>query len=129
MDILHLVGRIVFGGFFVTNGIKHFRNVEEMGTWADAKDMPAPRVAVVVSGLFLVLGGLSIMTGYMREFGLTLLIAFLVPVAFIMHNFWSVPKERRGEQRVQFLKNLALLGATLMLFAFLDEPWPFSLGD
>jgi putative oxidoreductase len=128
MDVLHLVGRIIFGGFFILNGIKHFQNVEEMGTWADAKGMPAPRLAVVVSGLFLVLGGLSVMTGYMREFGLTLLAAFLIPVAFIMHNFWSVPKERRPEQRVQFLKNLALLGAALMLLAFLNEPWPFSIG-
>jgi putative oxidoreductase len=73
---------------------------------------------VVLTGLMLLLGGLSILLGFWVKVGAALLVLFLVPTAFIMHNFWTVtdPMARANDQ-AHFLKDLALAGAALMFFA------------
>ncbi len=37
-----------------------------------------------------ILGGLSILLGFPEKLGAWLLVHFLVPVTFTMHNFWAV---------------------------------------
>lgn len=128
MNALLLLGRILFGGFFILSGINHFKNVTMMGGYARAKGTPAPEAAVLGTGALLLLGGLSILLGVYVQVGIVLLIIFLLGTTFQIHAYWKVtdPQARMGE-RVNFMKNLALLGALLMLLA-LPWPWPLSLG-
>jgi putative oxidoreductase len=83
---------------------------------------------VVLSGVLLLMGGLSILTGILPVVGVAALVLFFLPVTFTMHAFWKVedPMGRIGE-RVNFFKNLALMGCSLMFLA-IPQPWPFSLG-
>ncbi len=112
MEFLLLVGRIIFGGFFIMSGINHFTNAGMMSGYAKSKNVPAPYLAAVGTGVMLVLGGLSVLLGLFPVLGLILLIVFLVPTSVLIHNFWTVqdPQARAAEQ-VNFLKNLALTGA------------------
>lgn len=127
MEWVLLVGRIIFGGFFVFNGINHFMNLGMMSGYTASKKVPAPSIAVALTGLMLLAGGLSVVLGVWPVIGLVLLILFLVPVAFIMHNFWAVedPMQRQAEQ-VNFMKNLALAGAALAL-VYGASGWPLSI--
>jgi uncharacterized membrane protein YphA (DoxX/SURF4 family) len=55
-------------------------------------------------------------------------VLFLVPVSFFMHAFWSDgTAATRTADMVNFTKNMALLGSSLMFLA-IPEPWPYSLG-
>lgn len=63
MEILLLIGRIIFGAFFVMSGINHFTNLGMISGYAGSKNVPAPGLAVIVSGVMLVLGGLSVILG------------------------------------------------------------------
>ncbi len=87
-----------------------------------------PRVAVLVSGLLLLVGGLSILTGFQPTVGVLALVLFYLAVTFKMHNFWAIKDEmaRMGEM-VNFMKNLAIMGSALMFLA-IPQPWQFSLG-
>lgn len=127
MEWLLLLGRIVFGGFFVLSALNHFTNLGAMSGYAGSKNVPAPGAAVVLTAVLLLAGGLSVVLGVWPVIGLVLLIVFLVPVAFIMHNFWTIgdPMQRQGEQ-VNFMKNLALAGAALALMYSASE-WPLAL--
>ena len=118
-EVLFWIGRILLGGFFFMMGINHFINAKSMIPYAQAKGVPAPSLAVYVTGLLLLLGGLSVIVGTYVTIGLWLLVIFLVPTTFIMHRFWQEedPNARMAEQ-VNFMKNLALLGAVLMLLYF-----------
>lgn len=110
------------------NAFNHFRNVSTMAGYARSKGVPAPEAAVVVTGLMLLAGGLSVLLGYLPTVGLGLIFIFLVVVAFWMHAFWSVTDAMpRMAEQVNFFKNLALAGAALMMF-MLPQPWPISLG-
>lgn len=128
MEILFLVGRIVLGVYYLFNAFNHFRNLEMMTGYAASKGVPSPKLAVVATGVLLLLGGLSILLGYQPTIGVLLIVIFLVPVAFMMHNFWAVqdPQMKTAEM-VNFMKNIALAASALMFLA-IPQPWPFSLG-
>lgn len=128
MEIAFLIGRIIAGGFFVMNGINHFKNLNMMAGYAKSKGTPAAALAVGGTGVLLLLGGLSLVLGFQPIVGAALLIVFLLVVSFQIHNYWAVqdPQAKMGEQ-VNFMKNMALLGALLMLTA-IPRPWPLSVG-
>ncbi|MEK6757374.1 MAG: DoxX family membrane protein [Bacteroidota bacterium] len=127
MEIVFLIGRILLGGYSIFNGLNHFIRLSMMTEYAKVKGVPVPSVAVAVTGLMLLLGGFSILLGAYPAIGVILLVAFLIPVSFIMHDFWKVsdPQTKMIEM-VNFTKNLALAGATLMLLA-IEIPWKSAL--
>jgi putative oxidoreductase len=128
MDSLFLLGRALYGGFFLISGLRHFSQLNAMVPYAASKGVPAPKMAVLGSGLLAFLGGLSILLGLWPRWGVLLIAVFLLPVTFSMHNYWADrdPQTRQMNQ-VQFHKNLALLGAALMLL-MVPEPWVLRLG-
>ena len=116
--IVLYLGRIFFGGFFVFNGFNHFKMLDMMSGYAKSKGAPLPTPPVAVSGLLLLVGGVSVLFNVLPSIGLAALVLFLIPVTFIMHAFWKVqdPTAKMHEM-VNFTKNLALLGAVLILLA------------
>ena len=128
VDYLFLLGRVFYGGFFIVAGINHFRNLSMMVGYAAFKGVPAAKPAVIVSGLLIVIGGLSILLGVQPAWGVVCIALFLVPVTLLIHNYWADtdPQTKIGNQ-VNFQKNVALLGAGLM-FLMMPGPWPLSLG-
>lgn len=129
MNAAFLVGRILFGGFFLFNGINHFTMLATMTAYTEAKGVPAASAAVVASGILLVAGGASVLLGAWPRAGLAALVVFLAVVTPVMHGFWQVedPQARMLEM-TQFMKNLALLGAALALQG-VPRPWPLSPGS
>lgn len=128
MEIAFLIGRIIVGLFYLFNAFNHFTNVSMMAPYTASKGVPAANVMVIVTGILLTIGGLSILTGVLPLVGIIALVVFLLSAAFIMHNFWTVedPQMRQMEM-TQFMKDLALAGSALMFLA-IDTPWPLSLG-
>jgi len=128
METAFLIGRIIVGVYYLFNAANHFMRLEMMAGYAGSKGVPAPKLAVLVSGILLLVGGLSIITGVQPLIGVIALVLFLVPVTFMMHNFWAVQEQTaKMSEMVNFMKNMALLGSALMFLA-IPEPWAFSLG-
>ncbi|GAB2636282.1 DoxX family membrane protein [Prescottella soli] len=119
MDVVILIGRILFSALFLFSGVGHLTQSKSMAQYAEGKGVPAAQLAVLASGVLVVVGGLSVLLGVWADLGSLLIVAFLVPTAAIMHGFWSEsdPSTRQMEM-IQFNKDLALAGAALMLFAF-----------
>jgi uncharacterized membrane protein YphA (DoxX/SURF4 family) len=78
--------------------------------------VPYARLAEIGTGLMLVVGGASVLLGIVPIVGLTVLILFLLSTLITMHDFWNMkdPQQRAAEQ-VNFLKNVALIGASVAL--------------
>jgi putative oxidoreductase len=121
-----MVGRALFGGFFLFNGINHFLKHDMLVQYASSKGVPRPEVAVLGSGALLIAGGLSLITGTQPKAGAALVASFLVGVTPAMHNFWSADESSRMHEFVNFTKNIALIGGAA-LAAALPEPWPASM--
>jgi putative oxidoreductase len=125
--ILFLSGRLLFGGLFVYNGVNHFKNYVAVRGYCAYKHIPMPGASTIVSGVWLLVAGSSVVVGFRPEFGLGLIVLFLLVVTPLIHDFWNIadPGQRLGEM-INFTKNAALMGATLMML-LLPRPWPYSL--
>ena len=127
IGILCVVGRVLFGGLFLYNGAKHFKNYAGVRRYCAFKHVPVPGAAAILSGLWLVVSGASVALGLRPEIGLVLIVVFLLVVTPVMHDFWNAADsgQRLGE-KINFEKNAALMGAALMLL-LLPRPWPYSM--
>jgi len=122
-----LLGRLLFGGYFLYNGINHFRQHENMTKYVGSKNVPKPDLAVTATGAALIAGGTSILLGIKPKFGAAALMGFLAGVSPVMHDFWNVQEPaQRQQEMINFTKNMALLGASFALMG-VEEPWPASV--
>ena len=128
MKGLVLVGRIIVGAYYLFNALNHLVFAPgQLAEYAASKGVPLPLLAVIVSGLLLLIGGLSILLGVFPRIGILALVVFFLPVTFWMHDFWAIQDpQARMIQMVSFLKNLALMGSALIFLA-IPEPWEPSL--
>jgi uncharacterized membrane protein YphA (DoxX/SURF4 family) len=122
-----LLGRAVFGGYFLYAGVNHFRQHKTLSQYAGSKGVPMPRVAVAASGAALVIGGASILLGIKPKIGTAAVAGFLAGVSPVMHGFWREedPTQQMNDM-INFGKNMALLGGALVLMG-VEEPWPVSV--
>jgi putative oxidoreductase len=121
-----LAARALLGGFFVYNGVNHFRNRRAMTAYARSKGVPLPSVAVAATGAMLLAGGASLLSGFRPKMGAALATAFLAGVSPIMHAFWREPDaQQQMAEMVNFTKNAALIGGALFA-ASVPEPWPYA---
>lgn len=117
INAIHIVGQILFGGYFVWSGYNHFASHRDFTAYASMNKVPMAGTAVYFTGLLLALGGLGVLFNFQLRIALALLVLFLIPVTFTMHAFWKLDNPgEKAAQRIQFTKNMALLGATLLMF-------------
>jgi putative oxidoreductase len=117
LSLLAPAGRALFAAIFIASGFMHF-SPTTIG-YAASQGVPLAGIVVPLSGLIAIVGGLSVLLGFHARIGAWLLILFLVPVTFTMHQFWNVADPAaRAVQLGMFMKNLGLLGGALLLAYF-----------
>ncbi|GAA4595052.1 putative membrane protein YphA (DoxX/SURF4 family) [Actinoplanes octamycinicus] len=81
---------------------------------ADPRLPTDPRTLVRAKAASDVVAGLALATGRFTRPAAAVLAAGLVPTTVAGHPFWAVPRDRRPDQQIHFLKNLGLLGGLLL---------------
>src|SRR5580704_16216999 len=110
-------GRLLFTTIFLMSGVGHFSK-QTIG-YAASKGVPLASIAVPLSGVLALAGGLSVLLGYRARLGAWLIILFLVPVTLMMHNFWAVKDPMMAQmQMIMFMKNLSMVGGALLISQF-----------
>ena len=119
-----VLGRFLFALIFLMAGANHF-NKQTIG-YAASQGVALAAIAVPLSGVLAIAGGLSILLGYRAKLGAWLIVLFLVPVSLMMHKFWTVTDPMMAQiQMVLFMKNVSMLGGALLISHF--GAGPFSL--
>lgn len=125
MDVVALIGRILFAAIFIASSMGHLMQTQALAGYAQSKGVPMPKVATLVSGVVMLVGILMVVLGIWADLGALLLVVFLVPTAFLMHAFWKeTDPQAKQQEQVQFMKDLSLAGASLLIFALVVK-----LGD
>ncbi len=133
MTLLRAVGRTMLASFFVVNGAKAIAKpgayAAEAETVADTVVPLAKKLApaavgeyipsdtatlVRVSGAAQVVGGLSLATGVGRRLGAGLLALSQVPHVISSLTAKPTSSQAKAEQRSVLVRNIALLGATMI---------------
>jgi len=86
-DYILLLSRIILSFYFLFNAFNHFRNLNFLTTWVQNKNIPAPKFAVILTCILLLIGGLTILFGVYIQIGVLALTLFFLSVTFIMHDF------------------------------------------
>ena len=121
MRLPSVLGRFVFGSFFLYNGINHFLQRKQMAQYVDSKHVPMPDAAVAVSGVALSLGGASLVLGVQPKLGAA---RGGFSVGCISDHARLLARGGSGEaagEMINFSKNMALLGGSLALMGVDDK--------
>ncbi len=126
---MHLGGRVLFSMIFLASGMNHLVKLNDMAAYAQSRGLPAAKAATALSGVMLLVGGITVLLGWHRFIGAGLLAIFLLLAAVFMHGFWKEtdPMMKQNEM-AHFMKDLALAGAALMIAYYAGTSWPMSLG-
>lgn len=108
-------GRVGLAALFIRYGVGHFVNLAAMTGYAQSKKVPAPQAAVVLTGVMQIVGVGMILLHWHVLWGCALLLAFLVPVALWMHDFWNeTDPMARMNAEAHFWKNIGVASALLL---------------
>ena len=120
-----LLGRILYSLIFLNSGLFHFSGMA-IG-YASSQGVPLASFLVPFSGVMAIVGGLLIILGYKAKWGAWLLVAFLIPVTFMMHAFWKETDPMQKQmQMAMFMKNISMLGAAFLIAWFGAGPVSFD---
>jgi putative oxidoreductase len=119
-----VLGRFLFMLIFLMAASNHF--TKQTIAFAASQGVPLASIAVPLSGVLAIAGGLSILLGYRAKLGAWLIALFLVPVTLMMHKFWLVQDPMMAQiQMILFMKNVSMLGGALLISQL--GAGPFSL--
>jgi putative oxidoreductase len=112
---LILIGRVVFGLFFLIAGIRNFAGFK---TRIPSKtnygwDLPPPVVALGFA--MQLVGGLSLILGFWTVWGAALLIVFLVVATALYHNLFLFAGKERDPHLYLTLVNITLAAGLLQI--------------
>src|SRR5918994_4772398 len=125
MDVVFLIGRLLFALLFVSSGfMAHLGEGGVQGReYARSLGAPSPDILVPLSGMAIISGGLMIALGIWADLGALLVIGFLAGITPIMHAFWKLEDDPQMQQiqSAMFFKNVALAGAALIIFYIYNQ--------
>jgi len=119
-----VLGRFFFALIFLFAAPNHF--TRQTIAFSASQGVPLACIAVPLSGVVAIAGGLSILLGYRAKLGAWLIVLFLIPVTLMLHKFWTVQDPMMAQiQMILFMKNVSMLGGALLISQF--GAGPFSL--
>src|ERR1700691_4066209 len=109
-----LVGRVLISLIFVLSGFMKIMGFGMMAGVLHSKGFPMASVALALTILIELGGGLSLLVGFQARAAAWILFLFLIPTTLLFHNFWAVaPGMEQQDQMAHFLKNMAIMGGLL----------------
>lgn len=117
--IAALIGRILLSLIFIVSGASKL--FDPAGTEALITGVGLPAGLAIPAGLFELIAGLALALGFMTRFVSVLLAGFCLVTAFFFHNQFGDPM-----QAAMALKNVAIAGGLLCLFAHSQMRWSYD---
>ena len=117
-DIAALVGRILLAVLFIKSGFGKIGGFEGTAAYIASKGLPLPQLGAAIAIAVELVGGLLLLVGFKARWAALAMFVFLIPTTFVFHAFWAGPPDQMAGQQIHFLKNLAIMGGMLMVWAF-----------
>ena len=121
--ILVTIGRVLLGAFFVVSGLLKLKGGFDAGSLAGFAGYISSRIPVQLQPQMLayaviafeIIAGVIIISGKFTTPVAFVLAMFCLATAILFHNFWASAPEQMQGQINNFLKNIGLAGAFLVL--------------
>lgn len=114
---LVLIGRMVFGAFFLIAGIRNFRHFGERREILTNYGWKLPAPIMAVGFAVQLLGGLALIFGFWTVPAAVALILFLVAATPLYHNLFMFEGKERDPHLYLTLVNVTLAAGLLLVVA------------
>jgi putative oxidoreductase len=115
-DAIWLLARCLIGGIFVQSGLGKLMALDAFAASLAKSGVPMADVMAVIGAATEFCGGIAIVIGLQTRIAALLMFAFTIAATLISHRYWELTDvAARRQQSVQFAKNLAIIGAFLLL--------------
>lgn len=117
-NIVDLLGRVLLSFIFIYDAYDSIFYFQETKETMTAYGLTWQQDLQLYGAIFLlVVGGFMVLLGYRAKFGAVLLLVYWIPVTFIVHSYWTYPEDAQRLESIMFMKNLAIIGGLLMVWA------------
>ena len=110
-----LLGRVLLAFIFLQSGFDKVLNYGKTINLMAARGIPEPQILLPMAIAALFIGGIMILVGWKARWGALALILFMIPATLYFHGYWTYPQPLQLNQFHHFVKNLAIIGALLMI--------------
>jgi putative oxidoreductase len=124
-DIAAAVARLLLALIFILSGWFKLVGIAGTSAYFTRLGVPEPQIMAYAVALVELLGGLLVLIGFKARWAALVLCVFTGIALYLGHKFWAVPPEQYMNQFNHALKNLAIMGGFLLLFAY--GPGRYSL--
>jgi putative oxidoreductase len=120
-----LIARVLLALMFLLAGLSKFSGLEGTAGYIASKGLPMAQLLAVATATIEVGASLLLIVGWQARWAALALAAFTLMASFIFHNYWTLPAGQQMVDQLMFMKNIAIVGGLLAVFAF--GPGTFSL--
>lgn len=113
-----LIGRILLALMFLGAGISKFGGLEGTAGYIASAGLPLPKLLAIATATLEVVAALMLIVGWQARWAALALAAFTLLATVLFHNYWAMPAAQQFTQQLMFMKNIAVVGGLLVLFAF-----------
>ena len=117
MEVVLIIGRILFSLIFIGAGIGHLLQPRSTAGYAESRGVPNAGLLARISGVLITAGGLGVILGVWMDLAALGLAVYVLIAALLVHHFWSDEEPAKTTEMAMFMKNLSLAGAGLIIFA------------
>ena len=122
-----LIARVLLALMFLLAGLSKFSGLEGTAGYIASKGLPMAQVLAIVTATVEVGASLLLIVGWQARWAALALAAFTLMASFIFHNYWTLPADQQMVDQLMFMKNVAVVGGLLAVFAF--GPGTLSLDE
>ena len=113
-----LTARILLALMFLLAGLSKFAGLDGTAGYIASKGLPMAGLLAFGTAALEVGGALLLIVGWKARWAALALAAFTLMASVLFHNYWAMPADQQMMQQLMFMKNLAVAGGLLVLFAF-----------
>jgi putative oxidoreductase len=118
-----LVGRISLASMFLLAGFNKIGGFDGTAAYIASVGLPLPKLLTGLAIIVEVVGGLALVIGFKARLAALVLAGFTLVASYFFHNFWLMAADQQAVNMLMFMKNIAVTGGMLMVFAFGPGAW------
>jgi putative oxidoreductase len=118
-----LAARALLALIFIVSGFGKITGFAGTAGFMASKGMPMAEVLLVGAIAVEFLGGLMLLVGWKARWAALAIFLFIIPATLVFHNPAGLAGQEAQTQMINVMKNLAIMGGMLMVFAFGPGAW------
>lgn len=122
--VVLLVGRVLLAAIFIPEGFHKLTGLAGFAEYLTHHGISVgAHPLAVLAALIELIGSLAVLVGFQTRCAALVMAVFTLAAAVIGHRFWQVDPAQYTNQKIHFMKDVAIVGGFLMLYVAGPGRW------